>query len=409
MDAGANWSGNVRYSARELHRPRSIGELRRIVAGSRRLRALGSRHSFSAIADTTGDLVDVTALPREIEIDEDTQTVTVSAGTRYGELAPVLDAAGFALRNTGSLPHITVGGATATGTHGSGNANGTLSSQVAAIEFVTVDGGTEVLRRGDDGFDGAVVHLGALGVAVRLVLDLVPRYTVRQSVYDGLAWSDVLERLDEVTGAAYSVSLFTEWTGDTFGMAWLKSVDEPPEELLGRRPLSEDIGLAGGSPSATTVQRGIPGPWFERLPHFRLDFTPSNGDELQSEYFVPRERGAEALEAVRSMAEDVSRVLLISEIRTIAADDLWLSGATGRDTMAVHFTWAPRVDEVVALLPRLEDRLLPLGARPHWGKVAHLTDVAPLYPRVDDYRALADRFDPRGKLRNRWLDERLFR
>lgn len=409
MDAGANWSGNVRYAARELHRPASVEELRRVVAASRGLRALGSRHSFSAIADTAGDLVDVTALPRTVEIDEDAQTVTVSAGTRYGELAPIIDAAGWALRNTGSLPHITLGGATATGTHGSGDGNGVLSTHVAAIEFVTVDGELARIARGDDGFDGAVVHLGALGVAVRLTLDLVPTFEVRQDVYGGLDWGTVIDRFDEITSAAYSVSLFTNWTGDDFGTVWLKSTGELPEELFGARPLEREVSLAEGDAGSTTRQGGVPGPWFERLPHFRLGFTPSNGDELQTEYFVPRARAVEALGEVRGLADAIAPHLLVTELRTMTADGLWLSGASGTDAVTIHFTWRNRPAEVAAILPRIEERILPLGARPHWGKVAHTKEVAPLYPRIDDFRALADRFDPRGKLRNRFLDERLFR
>ncbi|MBI5160812.1 MAG: FAD-binding protein [Micrococcales bacterium] len=408
MDAGSNWAGNIRYAARELHRPTSIPELRRTVALSRGLRPLGSRHSFSAIADTPGDLVDVTALPREFELDEDAMTVTVNAGVRYGELAPTLDRAGFALSNLGSLPHITVGGATATGTHGSGDGNGTLSRQVAGLELVTVDGDLTRISRGDADFEGAVVHLGALGVVTRVTLDVVPRFTVRQDVYRGLSWGDVLEHFDELTSAAYSVSMFTSWAGEDFGDLWLKSTGELPEELYGVRPLAESVGLAGGESANTTRQGGVEGAWFERLPHFRLGFTPSNGEELQTEYLLPRARAQEGIRLIRELADRIAPQLLITELRTMAADDLWLSGAFGTDAVALHFTWKPHAEEVGALLPQLEERLLPLGARPHWGKLSAATDLAALYPRIDDFRALADRWDPRGKLRNRFLDRRLF-
>lgn len=406
MDAGVNWAGNIRYAARELHRPTSVAELRRIVAGSRGLRPLGSRHSFSAIADTPGDLVDVTALPRVFEIDEDAATVTVDAGRRYGEFAPDLDAAGYALANLGSLPHITAGGSTATGTHGSGDHNGTLSSYVAALEFVTVDGDTVTLRRGDEGFDGAVVHLGALGVVTRVTFDVIPRFTVRQDSYDGLAWSDVLERFDEITGLGYSVSLFTTWAGDVFGTVLVKSTGELPEHVFGARPRQREP--YDPATDSMTQMGGVVGPWQDRLPHFRLGFTPSAGDELQTEYLVPRRHSLEALREVRTLAAQIEPHLLVTELRTVRADDLWLSGAEGTDAVAVHFTWKPRPAEVGALLPRLEERLLPLGARPHWGKISAATDLEALYPRLDDFRALADRFDPRGKLRNRWLDQRLF-
>lgn len=408
MDAGSNWAGNIRYGARELHRPTSIRQLQRIVSASRGLRPLGSRHSFSAIADTSGDLVDVTALPREFELDEDAGTVTVNAGVRYGEMAPALDRAGFALRNMGSLPHITVGGATATGTHGSGDRNGTLSSQVAGLELVTVEGDLARISRGDSGFEGAVVHLGALGVVTRVVLDVVPRFTMRQDVYRGFAWADVLEHFDELTSSAYSVSMFTSWVGEDFGDLWLKSTGELPDELLGIRPLADDVGLAGGETANTTQQGGVEGAWFERLPHFRLGFTPSNGEELQAEYLLPRANALEGIRLVRELAGSIAPHLLITELRTMAADDLWLSGAAETDAVGIHFTWKYHPEEVAAVLPRIEERLLPLGARPHWGKLSATTDLDALFPRLDDFRALADRWDPRGKLRNRFLDRRLF-
>lgn len=408
MDAGSNWAGNIRYAARELHRPTSVEELRRIVSASRGLRPLGSRHSFSAIADTGGDLIELTALPRTLEIDEDAAVVTVSAGLRYGDLAPALDAAGFALANMGSLPHITVGGATATGTHGSGDGNGTLSRQVAALEFVTVEGDLVRVARGEADFDGAVVHLGALGVVTRVTLDLVPRFTLRQDVYRGLAWDVVLEHFDELTAAAYSVSMFTSWAGERFGDLWLKSTSALPEELYGVRPLVDSVGLAEGKASNTTEQGGVEGAWFERLPHFKLGYTPSNGEELQTEYLLTRRTALEGIRQVRELADLVAPHLLISELRTMAADDLWLSGAYGTDAVGIHFTWKYRPAEVAALLPLIEERLLPLGARPHWGKVSAATDLDRQFPRLDDFRALADRWDPRGKLRNRYLDQRIF-
>lgn len=408
MDAGANWAGNIRYAARELRRPTSIEELRRLVADSRGLRPLGSRHSFSSIADTTGDLIDVTALPRVFELDQDAATVTVDSGVRYGEVAPELDRAGFALKNMGSLPHITVGGATATGTHGSGDGNGTLSSQVAALEFVTVDGDIARVTRGDADFSGAVVHLGALGVVTRLALDVIPRFTMRQDVYRGLSWDEVLEHFDELTGAAYSVSLFTGWTGDRFGDAWLKSTGDIPEEIFGARPATDSIGLADGEASSTTQQGGVEGPWFERLPHFKLGFTPSNGDELQAEYLTPRAEALEGIRLIRELADEIAPHLLITELRTMAADDLWLSGASGTDAVGIQFTWKNHPAEVGRLLPRIEERLLPLGARPHWGKLSAATELDAVFPHLDDFRALADRWDPRGKLRNRFLDQRVF-
>jgi hypothetical protein len=277
------------------------------------------------------------------------------------------------------------------------------------VELVTVDGGGDRLARGDDGFDGAVVALGALGVVTRLTLDLVPAFGMRQDTYQRLSWAAVLDRFDELTSAAYSVSLFTGWVGDEFGSAWLKSTDpELPDVFGDGRRTVHDVGLAEGDASNATKQGGVWGPWHERLPHFRLGFTPSNGDELQTEYLVPRARAVEAIELVRQLGEQIAPHLLITELRTMSAEDQWLSGASGHDAVGIHFTWKHHREGVAALLPRIEERLLPLGARPHWGKLSHATDLEALYPRLDDFRALADRFDPRGKLRNRYLDEHVF-
>jgi xylitol oxidase len=167
--------------------------------------------------------------------------------------------------------------------------------------------------------------------------------------------------------------------------------------------------IAGVDPAHCTPQLGEPGAWLDRLPHFQLRFTPSNGAELQSEYLLPRATALDALRAVRALADDIAPLLLVTEVREIAADDLWLSGAFGTDAVGIHFTWVPQQDAVDALLLRIEERLLPLGARPHWGKRfrADVDALAPLYPRFDDFRALAATHDPRGLFRNAFLTAKL--
>ncbi|WP_342357751.1 SMP-30/gluconolactonase/LRE family protein [Nesterenkonia sp. YGD6] len=403
-----NWAGNLTYSAARLERPRSLEELARLVAESAQVKALGSRHSFSSVADTTGTLIELTAMPRIFTLDAQARTVTFDAATRYGDLAAALQAEGWALPNMASLPHITVAGSVATGTHGSGDRNPPLASSVRSLDLVLADGSVHTFSRGDADFDGAVVSLGALGVVTTLTLDVVPSFEVRQDIYDGVSWEGVLENFEELTKAAYSVSLFTRWAGEDFGLVWMKSTEEPPAEVLGVAARREDIGLAGGPPEFATEQGGRWGSWDQRLPHFRLDFTPSNGDELQSEYLLPREHAVEGLRRMRALAAEIEPLLLISEIRTMAADEQWMSGASGRETVGFHFTWLQREAEVAALLPRLEEQLLPLGARPHWGKRFATTDIASFYPRVGDFTRLAERLDPQGTFRNAFLNELLF-
>ena len=403
-----NWGGNYRYRARAVHRPTSLDELRRLLASTGRLHVAGSRHSFTAIGDGE-ELVTLEDLPSEVSIDRDAGTVSLPSHLRYGELAEQLASEGLALANLASLPHISVAGAVATATHGSGVANGNLATGVAALELLRSDGEIAWLRRGEPGFDGAVVALGALGVVTRVELDIEPAYEISQHVYEGLAWDALFEHFDAIFSAAYSVSVFLRW-GERTDQVWLKrrASDPPaPEELFGAPPAPADRHpIAGLDPVNCTPQLGRPGPWMDRLPHFRMGFTPSSGHEIQSEYHVPRERAVEAIDALRAIRPATRELVQVTELRAVAADSLWLSPQYGRDTVAVHFTWTPDQPAVERALAELEEVLMPLGARPHWGKLflARAADLAGAYDRFADFEALVRQFDPGGKFRNEWLE-----
>jgi alditol oxidase len=413
-----NWAGNVTFRAEGFHRPASVPELQHLVAGSRRVRALGTGHSFNPLADTPGDLVSLDALPRLIEVDTANAAVMISAGVRYGELATALNRAGRALRNLGSLPHITVAGACATATHGSGDINGNLATAVSGLELVTADGDIVTARRDADAgrLSGTVVALGALGIVAALTLDTVPAFNVQQYVYEGLPHEQVAGHFDEIMSSAYSVSLFTDWQSPRIRQAWLKRRADPadspaPEPAwMGGRLADGPRNPVPGMPAAhCTEQLGVPGPWHERLPHFRPDFTPSSGDELQSEYLLPRAGAVAALRALDEIAGRLAAVVRVSEIRTIAADDLWLSPSYLRDCVAFHFTWVNDWPAVAPVLAQVEERLAPLHARPHWGKLFGTgpETLAGLYPRLDDFRRLMRDHDPAGKFRNDLLDRYL--
>lgn len=409
MSIGTNWARYYEYRAAVLHEPTTIEELQDVVAGSPQLRALGSRHSFNDIADSA-ELVTLARLDPAIDVDREASTVSLAGGVLYGDLATVLEAEGVALHNMASLPHISVAGAVATGTHGSGDDNGNLATAVAALDIVTGSGEIVTLRRGDADFDGAVVSLGALGIVSRITLDVQPSFEVRQDVYEGLSWNALLENFDAVTSSAYSVSVFTDWQGDDIYSVWLKSrvdADVPPSELFDAPRAPEDLHPLQEMPSEnTTRQGGVPGPWNDRLPHFRMGFTPSNGDELQTEYLVPRRYAVAAIEAVRALGDRVTPLLHVTELRTMAADQLWLSGAYGTDAVGIHFTWKFEPEGVLALLPVIEAALEPFDVRPHWGKL--FTSVRPeLYPRRADFVALTERLDPAGKFRNSFLEKYL--
>jgi xylitol oxidase len=426
--AGRNWAGNLTYGARRLHEPRSLEELREVVVAEPRIRALGSRHSFTDVADSDA-LVSLDHLPGQVEVDADAGTVRVPAALRYGALAPVLHGAGWAVHNLASLPHISVAGAVSTGTHGSGDRSGTLATAVRGLEMVAADGelvtvgaaqaptddATPRTHRPDVPLDAVVVGLGSFGVVTAVTLAVEPTFDVAQEVYPDVPWDAVLADLDAVTGSADSVSLFTDWRAPTVAQVWRKSRVtsgwEPRPHLLGTaRSTVAMHPLAGVDPASTTDQLAVPGPWHERLSHFRMEHTPSHGEELQSEYLIAREHAVDAVEALRRVGPRLAEVLLVSEIRTMAADGLWLSGAYGRPTVGLHFTWRRDPEAVTALLVEVEEALAPFGPRPHWGKLFTATGAGSptalraAYPRFDDARDLAARLDPHGRFHNAFLE-----
>ncbi|MEV1075186.1 FAD-binding protein [Micromonospora parva] len=401
-----NWAGNVRYAAKAFHRPTSVDDLRRLVAGSSRIRAVGSGHSFNRLGDTDGDLVSLAGLPPVVEVDHERGQVTVGAAMRYGDLARQLHTQGYALANLASLPHISVAGAVATATHGSGQSHGNLASAVAGLELVTADGDLLRVDRDTDRFAGMVVGLGALGLVTRVTLDVVPTFALRQYVRLDLDRA----ALDEALGSAYSVSVFTDFRTPRLREVWRKQLADqppPPVDWLGTTAADQPRHPVLGMPAENcTPQLGEAGPWHERLPHFKLGFTPSSGDELQSEYHVARAVATDALAALDDVAELIAPVLLVSELRTVAADELWLSPNYRRDSFVLHFTW---VDDTAAVLPvvaAVEERLAPFAPRPHWGKV-FVTDpaeLAALYPRHADFATLLTDLDPKAKFHTEPLD-----
>jgi alditol oxidase len=411
-----NWAGNIVYRATRVARPRSVSEAQELVAANGQVRAVGTGHSFNRIADTPGVLISLADLPPAIEIDPGRAAVTLPAGISYRELTEQLDAAGYALRSMASLPHLSVAGAVATATHGSGDANGNLATVVSGLELITADGSVRTLRRdtGGEEYRGCVVGLGSLGLVSALTLDLVPAFSIRQYVYEGLPAAMLQSHFDEIFGSAYSVSVFTNWRDDRHGQVWLKVRDE---ERDARRPARRwmDATLAerqvhpvpGGDPAHATQQLGVPGPWHQRLPHFRAEFTPSSGQELQSEYLVARQVAAGAFDALASLGSLLAPVLQIAEIRTVAPDDLWLSTSFQRDTVALHFTWIKDTAAVTPVIAAMEHLLTPLGARPHWAKLFGMPPhvVRALYPRSADFQDLLGRYDPDGKFRNRFISK----
>ncbi len=402
-----NWAGNVVFSASELLRPTTVEQLQEIVRDAPLIRALGTGHSFSPVADTTGALVSTADLDLTVEVDTtgSSAVAIVPGGWTYAQVATALHEQGWGLPNLGSLPHISVAGACATGTHGSGSALPCLAASAVGVDLVRGDGELVHVAAGEAEFPGAVLSLGALGVATRLWLSIQPTYDVAQEVLLDVPVTEAIEHAEQMLASATSVSLFHTFSGRaTLDSVWRKQRTDAPADTAaadwrwGGRPAAEPVHpVPGQDPAATTSQLGRPGPWHERLPHFRIEFTPSVGQELQSELLLPREHAGAALAALEERRADIAPALQVFEMRTVAGDDLWLSPCGGRDTVATHFTWVHDLADVRPALDTVERVLAPFDPRPHWGKVSLAHDAAAVehsYPRLGDFRALAERMDP---------------
>lgn len=412
-----NWAGNLAYSTDHVFYPASIGKAQQAVRKLSYMKALGTRHCFNDIADSTHNLVSTKEMNKVISFDETAKTVTVEGGIKYGELAPVLQERGFALHNLASLPHISVAGACTTATHGSGVKNGNLATAVTAIEFISADGNIHTLSKEKDGekFHAVVIGLGAIGVITKITLQLQPTFNMKQYVYEHLPLSELKKNFDAIMSAGYSVSLFTDWQSDTINEVWIKAKVEDnftaPAEWYGAKAAVKNMHpIASISAENCTEQMGVPGPWYERLPHFKMGFTPSSGVELQSEFFVPRQHAVDAISAVHTLADKIGPHLFITEIRTIAADQLWLSPCYKQDSVTIHFTLKQEIPEVMHLIPQIEKVLEPFHPRPHWGKLFTLThtQLRHRYEKMSDFVALAKTYDPKGKFRNAFLNRTIY-
>ena len=407
-----NWAGNYTYRAQKLHRPTTMEQVQEIVANAASVHVLGSRHSFNDIADSW-ELISLENLPADVVVDHEAQRVSFAGGVKYGNLVKTLNDEGVALHTLASLPHISVAGAVATATHGSGVTCGNLGTAVAGLSIITSSAEIIKASRGDPDFDGLVVGLGALGAVTRITLDVQPAYEVKQRVFEGLSWKALYDHFDEITSCGYSVSIFTSW-GETNDQVWVKSRTDEPDRVEGdlfgavaatvdRHPIVEL------DPTPCTPQLGRPGLWFDRLPHFRMGYSPSSGEEIQSESLFPRRYAMGAIEAVRALADGMRPILQVSEIRRVAADRLWMSMNYEEDSVGIHFTWKREPDAVQQMVAQIEEALTPFEARPHWGKVfqADAAAIAPLYKRHSDFVRLVERLDPRGAFRNAWLKARV--
>lgn len=414
-----NWAGNLTYGTSNVYYPKTVEEVQAVVKQCSKLTALGSKHSFNTIANNTDNLISLRDMNKILSLNKAENTITIEAGLRYGDFAPFLDEQGYALGNLASLPHITVSGACATGTHGSGITKGNLSTAVTAIEFVNAAGDVINLSRQKDGdlFNGAVVHLGAMGIVTKLTLDLVPTFKMQQLVYLNMPIDALKDNFADIQSKGYSISLFTDWQNKNINEVWIKSsVSEndatvPAPELYGALPATKNMHpIASESAENVTDQVGVPGAWYERMPHFKMGFKPSAGKELQAEYFVPAEHAYDAIMAIETLHEKITPHLFISEIRTIKADELWMSPCYKQTSVAIHFTWKQETEAVMNLLPQIEAQLAPFNVKPHWGKLFTMQPkvLQSRYEKLADFKKLVAIHDPNGKFRNEFLKRNVF-
>ncbi|TLU98249.1 D-arabinono-1,4-lactone oxidase [Dyadobacter luticola] len=421
VDKLKNWAGNLEYSTQKLDAAKTLAEVQQIVKKYPKLKVLGTKHCFNNIADSKDQFISLVSAEESIVLDEKNKTVTVNSGLKYGQLSPYLHKKGFALHNLASLPHISVAGACATATHGSGEKNGNLATAVAAFELVTAKGEVLKFDKKKDGekFNAAVVHLGALGVVTKVTLNVEPTFMMGQYVYENLPLNELKDNFDKIEASGYSVSLFTNWSTNDITEVWLKFKTNsekplkrlPDNEFFGARLANKNLHpIPELSAENCTPQMGVPGPWYERMPHFKMGFTPSSGKELQTEYFVPRTNAVDAILAVSKLGSQITPHLLTSEIRTIAADNFWLSPCYKQDSVAIHFTWKQDWAAVSKLLPIIEKELSAFNARPHWGKLFKVSPaiLEKRYAKLPEFRSLAKELDPTGKFRNDFLNLNIF-
>jgi len=399
-----NWSKNVDFNDRAFLQPESLAELQELARSNGKIRARGTAHCFNEIANTSSYAINLAKMPRVIEVNAENKSVKVSSGLTYGELAPVLHNQGWALNNLASLPHISIAGSISTGTHGSGIKNQNLSNQVLSLDIVTAEGELRHIDRANPAFNALVVGLGLGGIAYQYELKIETTFTIRQVVYPEIPL-DVLQRnFDQIMGTAYSVSYFTDWSSAQVGNLWCKFRDNEviPESVGGSAKADKKYHpIPSVDPVACTDQLGESGHWHQRLSHFKLEFTPSVGEEIQTEFFIDRKDAAAAIEAISKLGEEITPLLWITELRTIAADDLWLSGAYQRDTLGIHFTWKKDL-AIYPVIEKVEAALRPFNYRPHWGKVftADAKYLSTVYPKMSEFKALTEALDPKSKFEN---------
>ncbi|MET8862667.1 D-arabinono-1,4-lactone oxidase [Nonomuraea sp. NPDC004580] len=420
--AFVNWARNQTGTPAEIRVPACADDVVRAVrdatGSGRRVRMVGTGHSFTGVALTDGIMLRPDALTGIVSLADD--RVTVQAGTPLRVLNELLAERGLALANMGDITEQTVAGAVQTGTHGTGRDSGGLADQIAELEMVLADGTLTTLSPGDDLFDAARVGLGALGVLTTVTLRVEPAFLLRNRRRK-LALSDMLGALDELTSANEHLDFFWLPHTDACLVKTNNRSPGPPRPPSPARRWLETVFLENTVfGAACAIGARLPA----LIPHINAVSACALGESssvdlsykqftarrdvrfLEMEYAVPRERLAQALREVRDLIERMDwKITFPVEVRVTPPSDAWLSTAYGRATayVACH-VYRPTPNP--AYFAGVEEIMTRLGGRPHWGKL-HTRDAAYLakaYPRFADFVALRDRLDPGRLFANAYLD-----
>ena len=391
-----NWVGNQRCEPARIAAPVSEDEVATLVrdAGARGLgvRAAGAGHSFTPVVVTDGLLLDLGGLPRIRSLDPERRRVVTGPATTIGEFGEPLLAAGLALGNQGDIVAQQIAGAVSTATHGSGLGFGSFSSSVRRVRLVVGNGDVvEIDETQPDRLHAAQVAVGMLGVITELELEAVPAYRLRERV-ERWSWDEAWEPFDEHVRAHRHYSFFwmpSEESAALYGLA------SPGVSMADRCHVKIYDEAGADEPDSDEPHRRV-GPAHRIYP---MVYEP-NFHEL--EYFVPLERGRDALAAMRElMLASLPASVFPLEVRTVAREDAWLSHSYGRDTVVISVSGTPGTDYWPYL--RDVDRLLgEFDARVHWGKLHFLTSeqLHERYPRAADFVEVRRTLDPGGVFLN---------
>mmetsp|Transcript_13532 Transcript_13532/g.26655 ORF Transcript_13532/g.26655 Transcript_13532/m.26655 type:complete len:480 (-) Transcript_13532:5-1444(-) len=437
--ARTNWCQNVDFKHKRFVTPEDLTELQATVAAAPQVRVLGSGHSFSAVCSSEHTLLSMAYMRKVLEVDfvSDNETVVfMEGGATLGDVVRHLAPRGMALKNIPSLPHVTIAGALATSTHGSGlhpSAPGSIASMCTQIDFVTHDGEVCSYRRAEDAeFAASVVHLGALGVVAKIGLDVVPAYNVDQRVYQSIELDRMLPQFEALARSVDSLTVGINF-GQQVGLTWLRYFDggiTPPasDMTLGGEPRHEPIPFYESHQGVTPTCKG---PWHDVPSFFMEGMQELNmpNTAMQTEYFVPLSLASSALQAIREVAAcwegwptseswtdlNSSVPVFHCEVRAIAQDGLrGLAPFGDRESCSIHFTWGnwDHKERIVEMVKEVEAVLRQYQARPHFGKFNLMSseEVASVYPkdRIEEFKELCVKHDPVSKFRNQLVQEQIY-